>query len=254
MQVVRVTVLVLLLVPFMCDHLRGAGGPAPPSATFHVQGKIRNPWDFLPFSAAPHVEVSFQGHDVFKTVSVNEKGFYEADLPVGFYTMTVTGQKLEPQQTSFLTKYVRRFRVASHKTIILNGTLYKARLTCDVGIPSGLTAAQQKEEWKNICGGEDSFPFPSKDGAPFELYIQYPLREHANRSYIYSIDRSAQPDVPVSVAYNLFSLAANKVVYDANNATIEASGNVVVSNASGVTRRTQSITFKIEDGRAIPTD
>jgi lipopolysaccharide assembly outer membrane protein LptD (OstA) len=57
---------------------------------------------------------------------------------------------------------------------------------------------------------------------------------------------------PVFVAYNLFSLQADKVKYNAHSRTLEASGNVVVMNESGVTQRAESIKLKIESGQAIP--
>jgi lipopolysaccharide assembly outer membrane protein LptD (OstA) len=57
---------------------------------------------------------------------------------------------------------------------------------------------------------------------------------------------------PVFVAYDLFSLQADHVSFNAKQRKIEASGDVVVTNESGETRHADSMAFKVEDGRAIP--
>ncbi len=130
---------------------------------------------------------------------VDGKGFYSADLPVGTYKMIAQGPTIRPQA---LTQYTRLFRVVSPTSIVLNGTLYMARMNCDA-IVGGVTEEQKKEAWKNACGGEDSFPIPSKDGTPLRIYVQYPQRETIDSGYLYTSNKIAQPDVPVFVAYNL---------------------------------------------------
>jgi lipopolysaccharide export system protein LptA len=54
------------------------------------------------------------------------------------------------------------------------------------------------------------------------------------------------------VAYNLFSLQADHVVYNVKFRTVEAIGNVVVVNESGATQRAESMTLRIKNGQAIP--
>jgi len=107
------------------------------------------------------------------------------------------------------------------------------------------------EEWKNSCGSEDFFPLPAKDGAPLELYVRYPQRDATSRGYIYRSQQTSQPDVPVFVAYNLFSLEAQKVVYDRQAQTIEASGNVIVTDATGIAHKIDSTEFIIRDGEVV---
>ena len=52
---------------------------------------------------------------------------------------------------------------------------------------------------------------------------------------------------PVFVAYNLFTLRADHVDYDAQTRTLQATGNVVIVNAGGETQRVDfPRTFKIE--------
>lgn len=274
---IKCSVKVALLVFVWCARLLGqtASPPAQP-ATFHVEGTISSPWDSLlkgmavpqsrvtfhgeqairtlgadkkdTYIAVPRTEVTFQGEHVTKTVIVDDKDFYQADLPVGLYKMIAQGPKIGPQA---LKEYVRLFRVQSRTSIVLNGTLSMARMTCDV-LVGGDTLEQQLEERKNACGGEDSFPVSLNDGTPLQLYIQYPQRQPSDRGYLYTTNKTAEPDVPVLVAYNLFSLQANAVVYDVKNRTIAASGNVVVADGSGTTRHADSMGFRIEDGQVIP--
>lgn len=53
---------------------------------------------------------------------------------------------------------------------------------------------------------------------------------------------------PVSLAYNLFSLRADRVVYNTKENTLEAQGNVVMEDESGK-HTADSVTFKIEDSQ-----
>lgn len=97
---------------------------------------------------------------------------------------------------------------------------------------------------------EELFPVPSADGVAYELCIRYTTGHRTNGTYDYSGDRSSHDD-PVFVAYNLFSLHADHVTYDVKTRTLEASSNVVAVDESGVSRRGESMKFKIEDGQAI---
>lgn len=275
MTAIKRGVKVSLLVFVSYTSLLGqtASPPAQP-ATFHVEGTISSAWDSLfkgvavprskvtfhgeqaiktlgadnkdSYIAVPRTEVTFQGERITRTVTVDDNGFYQADLPFGLYKITAQGPMIVNQA---LKQYIRQIRVESPMSVVLNGNLYEARMTCDAVVGGG-TEEQKMEESKNICGGEDAFPVPSKDGAPFQLYVQYPQRQGSDRGYVYNSNKTAEPEVPVFVAYNLFSLEANTVFYDVKNRTIAASGNVVVADGSGTTRRADSMTFKIENGEA----
>jgi hypothetical protein len=218
---------------------------------FHVQGTISGPADFIELRVVPGIEVRFQSGQSSKIVEADSRGFYQADLPFGLYTMTAQAPKMGAQGIDYFTKYVRPlFRVTSPTVLILNGTLHMARLTCDIVLASD-SPELQREESKNSCGGEDSFPVPSEDAIPFQLYVRYAKRQPTQRGYIFSSDRISEPDVPVFVAYNLFSLQADKVVYDTKKRTIQASGNILITGQTGSTERADSMTFKIGNGRAI---
>jgi len=272
-SIVKATLLIFVSVAPLFGQ---TATPTAQPATFHIEGTISSPWESLLHGAVvpreklifhgeqpittvttdekdsyvvvPRTEVTFQGEHETKTVVVDDKGSYNADLPVGVYKMVAQGPTIWPQA---LTEYTRLFRVASPTTVILSGALYMARMNCDA-VVGGETEQQKTEAWKNTCGGEDSFPVPSTDGAPLQLYIQYPQRQPSDRGYLYTSNKITEPDVPVFVAYNLFSLEADKVVYDVKNRTIAASGNVVTADGLGKTQHADSIRFKIENGQAVP--
>jgi len=200
--------------------------------TFHVQGTI----DSMTNGAIPRVEVSFVGGNVSRTVVVDDKGFYQADLPVGAYTMTAAFPR------SGLTKYTRFFRVPLPITVTLNGSLY-ATYSCD-----GVWAGEPTEEqFKDSSGGEDSFPFPSKDGVPLQLNIRYVRRERREKLLSYSSNGVVKR--PVSVAYNLFALQADSVNYSPTDGIVRAYGQVMIEDQQGQTHAS-SAGYKFDDGKA----
>ncbi|MGO8794510.1 MAG: hypothetical protein ACLQLC_06785 [Candidatus Sulfotelmatobacter sp.] len=97
----------------------------------------------------------------------------------------------------------------------------------------------------------DFFAVPSEDGVPFRLYISYVKRIRSEYSYDYAGDNDPPYDDPVLVAYNLFSLQANTVHFDMKSRKLEARGNVVAEDESGQ-HRAYSMTFRFENGQAIP--
>ena len=238
--------------------------------TFHIQGTIESPWDSLlkgrvvarsditfhgeqavqavggedsPYIAVPRTEVGFHGDHVDKTAVVDEKGFYQADLPIGAYKMAAEGPKFGGQA---LTPYVRFFRVDSPANIVVSGKLYLAPTNCDIALQTD-TPEEQREEMKDACGGTDSFLLPSqKDGTPFEVFFRYPRRDLTRVGFVYTGSEKA----PVFVAYNLFSLQATEVRYNAKHHAIGALGNVVVEDGSGATRHLASARFTFQDGVA----
>jgi hypothetical protein len=225
-------------------------------ATVHVQGLIRGP---LPGSVVPGAEINFESVEFHKNISANAKGFYEADLPLGRYRMSVEGPRSGLGGRVIFLKYVRPlFRITSPTNIVLNASLYPARVSCDVALTppeSGAdsSVATRVDIAKMVCGGLDSFDAPANDGTPFQLYIQYPRSQPNANGYVYSSDRvTTNTRTPVLVAYNLFYLEANTVVYDVKTQTIEATGSVVTADGSGTTRHADSIRFKIENGEAFP--
>lgn len=261
----------------LCSGLFAQSVPrAQPMPTFHIQGTVSSPWDSLlrgqaiprssvtfsgeqairnlgsndkdSYISVPNTEITFRGEQATKTVTVDDKGFYQADLPVGLYKMTAHGPTIHTQP---LTEYVRLFRVQSPTTIVLNGSLHMARTNCDV-VANSDTPELHTEELKDNCGGEDSLPIPSKEGVLLELRVRYPERQLTRRGYRYGREIcSTQPEAPVFVSYDLFSLEAKVVYYDAKNHTIVATGNVVTEDGSGKARRADAMAFRIEDGHAI---
>lgn len=203
-----------------------------PRPMFHVQGTIDN----MTNGAIPRVEVSFVGGNISQTVAVDDKGFYQTVLPVGTYTMTAAFPRFG------LTKYTRFFQEPLPTTVTLNGSLY-GTYSCD-----GVWGGEDAEElYKDSCGGEDSFPFPSKDGVPLRLDIWYVRRERGGKLVSYSSDTVVKR--PVLVAYNLFALQADSVDYSRKDGIVRAYGHVIIEDQLGQTNAS-SAAFKFDDGKA----
>ena len=97
--------------------------------------------------------------------------------------------------------------------------------------------------------GSDVYPIPSPDDAPFELYIRYDVRTPTADAIAY--DGASTID-PVFVAYDLFSLRADHVIFDGKNHTLMASGNVVVEAENGTEQHSDRLAFRFENGHATP--
>jgi Carboxypeptidase regulatory-like domain len=212
-----------------------SGSQVATAPTFHVRGTI----DSMTNGAIPRVEVSFVSDNTSRTVAVDDSGFYQIDLPLGTYTMTANFPRYG------LTKYVRFFRVQGPTTITMNGSLY-GDYSCD-GVWVGKDEKERVELYKDSCGGEDSFLFPSEDGVPLRLDIRYVRRERTEKLVSYSSNTALRR--PILVAYNLFALQADSVDYDREGRAIRAYGNVIFQDQSGTTH-VASAAFRFNDGKA----
>jgi hypothetical protein len=212
--------------------------------TFHVRGTITDPLA----GAIPGVKVTFQGGPLTTTVTTNNVGVYEADLPLGDYTMTAQG----PRGFRFYRRPL--FRVTAPVGAVINATLLVGPPCGDMVLVRGThpTAEQQLGISTDACEREDLIRVPSRSGMPFQLSILYGNRTRAGGTYSYIGEKTPQYAAAVFVAYNLFSLQADKVTYDVENRTIEASGNAVAVSESGATHRGDSMVFKVENGQVAP--
>jgi hypothetical protein len=234
------TTMLVALLP--CAVLQSAS-PVTQLQTFHICGTIRAFNDF-PVRGA---EVTFGSQKISITVSSDSSGFYEADLPVDLYTMTA-----KPVERS-LQRYRRPlFRATSPTSLTFNITLGPAGPFCDIKKPV-LGQPPPADDGVRDCGGGDTFPAPSQDKVPFDLFIQYETRMPTDRGYSYNAG-APLPDSQsaVFVAYNLFTLQADHIVYNVQDRTLEATGNVLADSSDGTVQHADSMTFKIENGEATP--
>lgn len=268
--------LLLLIAGWFCLHARQHSTVAfaqsvPHSlleSAFHILGTIDSPWNSMfkgvvvardkvefegegakvgkkggAYVTVPRGLVHFHSEHLDKTVTLDEKGFYQADLPLGFYKMTAS----EPRVLgASLTPYTRVFRVTEPATIVINAALQIEPTSCD-GVFAGDTPEEQRESAKDACGGDDVTPIPAKDGTPFELFIRYPERQLERGGLRYK----ASAEMPVFVAYNLFSLQANEVFSNPKRpAYLTARGDVIVKDGSGKTQHLKDAYFRFQDGVA----
>src|ERR1700722_12994395 len=216
----------------------------PDSKTFHIQGTIADPNG----GAMPGVTVTFASEKVAKTVVVNSSGIYQADLQFGEYGMVV----MPLGRYHGFSGYHRSFRVEASSAVTFNVTLFPLQGSCDIVVngPGNPASPDAQETTKDFCGGEDSFSIPFA-GRSMDLYIRFRSRRRSASSSSYSGWKGPQYDEPVFITYNLSTLFADHIAYDASNRTLHASGHVHFDNQANATVLSDSATVKIGDGRLI---
>jgi len=217
----------------------------PPAS--HVHGIVRSTSDDSPL---PSTKVVFKGEKFSTTLYTDGAGAYQAALPVGTYTMTV-----EPSDYRFPVYQRPLFRVGPSMNITIDVSIpSEVMIGCDIGVRLGQTEPDP-DDYVNSCGGSVSFPVPSQEGTPLEVLIRFGGRELSERGYVYTAEWNSSPThigTQVFVAYNLFTLLADRVAYDARTGIVEANGHVTAEGADGKKRRADSMTFKIENGQTSP--
>ena len=207
----------------------------------HIEGTVFG----YKHSPMYHAEVKFTDHDeISRSVFTDQNGFYETDLPAGLYAMTVRSDR------SKVPEYVRPpFRVAASLNLTFDPTL-DPQLSCEATTTTGELALTE-DEALNACGGRAIFSIPSKDNVPFQLSIGYVARRMGKLGYEYLSENIPGGKIPVTVAYNLFTLRANQVRYDIKTHTLHAIGDVIVERADGPTRKAESATVRFKNGEAV---
>jgi hypothetical protein len=201
------------------------------------------------------VRITFQNEQLTTTVTTNNVGVYEADLPLGRLHDDSAGcsgpQDLPP---TGLSRHVANHPDPELTLLVGNpcGDMIMVNSSGEPITDEQWTVAQRQRAATERCRSEELIPIPSGDGFPLQLSIRYGSRTAVGDAYSYTGEKTRQYQTPVFVAYNLFSLQADKVTYFAQKQTIEASGNVNVVNEWGATQRADSVTFKLENGQATP--
>lgn len=232
-----------LAVLFLCAPLFGQSAPpAKQLKTFHISGTITEHGRVRP----GHV-VTFDGQSS-KSVGANDAGFYEADLPVGLWTVTATVPHLDPtgKAENLTLARPRLFRVTAPTNLVLNiFELQAGGCTIRIITPDGRPpTSEERDQTKAFCAGEEFFPVPSSDGVPFEVRIG-----GLNHGPCTNVNNGACNRE--FATYNLLSMQADRVVYHPDDRILEASGDVVIEDESGE-HKAQSITLYILEGHAIP--
>jgi hypothetical protein len=240
---VRCVLLASLAATLICSFsLDLAASRSDRFQSFHIHGTILSYTKAVVGGAV----VRFEGTDFRKFVHSDSRGLYQADLPVGSYTMTITDSRRQS-----LRDYQRPlFRVPSPTDVILDVTLDPSTPSCDqIFVPD--SALHYPRDAEMGCAGSDLFSVPSREQVPFQLFIQFITKKSTDTGFAYNTDMRSPSRTPVFVAYNLFTLRAAQVFYDVEARSLKATGNVVMANETGSTRQADSMTFKIEDGEAM---
>jgi hypothetical protein len=233
----------LALLLFCAVLIDQSAASASRPKTFHISGTVTRSG-----KAFSHDWVTFEGESPM-SVQADPTGAYEADLPLGVWTATVTmrpytstdvpGTRDNPRFSR-----PRVFSVAKPSNVVLD-LFVRPPVVCDMAGPLDTTP----EQWDHIhahCAGEEFFAVPSADGTPFEVIVGG--RDHQLCS-LKGEDKAACDRE--FATYDLFSVRADKIVYKSHEWTLETSGKVVVKDEHGEYRRDWA-NFFIGDGRVVP--
>jgi hypothetical protein len=213
-----------------------------PPRTVHIKGSVTQCG-----KGVPGHWVVFRG-DYSKAVQADAVGSYELDLPLGTWTAITTGLPTDDDSRSLSRP--RHFRLAEPGSLVLN-IYVRPPIVCDVGIgtPDGRPPTPEEMAARDFgCWGERFYQEPSKDGTPLEVDL-FGL-DNGTGTYCRAHANGGEREF---ASYNVLSLEAGKVTYDPYRKLLEATGNVKIEDESGH-HTAHSVSFYIEDGRAIPVN
>src|ERR1035438_7014532 len=251
--------------------------PATQPTTFNISGAITGGRSFA---------VLFEGASS-KTVMTNEAGVYEANLPLGIWTMTVFAHGPDGKIFTNMIYYRRPpFRVTKPTSLVFDISLPQG-MFCTViviGRDGGPPTQEERDHVKATCAGEEFFSVPS-DSVPFEVHVWGGSKfaacslvgDHSRQCAGEEFFSVPSDSVPFEVhvwggskfaacslvgdhsrrckrafaTYNTLSVQADDITYDPGESILEAHGNVVTQDESGK-RKAPSMIFYVHDGQAIP--
>jgi hypothetical protein len=220
------------------------GQSAPPATqptTFHIGGTITG------FGTDVLFAVVFEGASS-KTVMTNEAGVYEANLPLGIWTMTVVAHGPDGKIFTNMIYYRRPpFRVTAPTSLVFDISLPQG-MFCTVmvnGRDGGPPTKEEQDHVKASCAGEEFFSVPS-GSVPFEVHVWGGSKFMAC-SLVRENSRACKR---AFATYNTLSVQADDITCDPGENILEAHGNVVTQDESGE-RKAPSMNFYVHDGQAI---
>jgi hypothetical protein len=223
--------------------LFGQSAPATQPTTFHITGAISG------FENEHSFAVVFDGVSS-KTVITNEAGVYEANLPLGLWTMTVVAHGPDGKIFTNMVCYRRPpFRVTAPTSIVFDISLPQGTV-CDMhvfGRDGGPPTQEEKDQVKAWCAGEEFFSVPS-DGVTFEVHV-WGGRDFGACSLA---SNNSTVCKHTFATYNTLSVQADRVVFTPfpSGGILEANGSVVANDSRREYRR-NSIRFLIGGGQAV---
>jgi hypothetical protein len=198
--------------------------------------------------------VVFEGALSKTVVITSEAGVYEANLPLGLWTLTVDAHGPDGKIFTNMPYYRRPpFRVTKPTSLVFDISLPQGTLCTMMvgGRDGGPPTQEQQDDVHAWCAGEQFFSVPS-DSVPFELHV-WGGSEFAACQLVQlalgTVDNSA-PCRRAFATYNTLSVQADDITYNRGESILEAHGNVVTQDESGK-RKAPSMIFYVRDGQAI---
>jgi hypothetical protein len=211
--------------------------PATPPPTFRMSGTI---------TGGQSLAVVFEGASS-RTVLTNDAGIYEADLPLGIWTMKVFVHGPDGKIFTNMMRYRRPpFRVTAPTSMVFDISLPQGTL-CTImvsGRDGGPPTQEEKDHARAWCAGEEFFSVPS-GSVPFEVHL-WGGSKFLACSWVNDHGGVCKR---AFATYNTLSVQADDISYDPDESILEAHGNVVTQDESGQ-RKAASMIFYVQDGQA----
>jgi hypothetical protein len=224
--------------------LFGQSAPTPTQpTTFHITGAISG------FENEHSFAVIFDGVSS-KTVITNKDGVYEANLPLGLWTMTVVDCGPDGKVFTNMVRYRRPpFRVTAPTSMVFDISLPQGTW-CDIhvfGRDGGPPTQEDIDQVTALCAGEEFFPVPA-DGVPFEVHV-WGGRDFGACT---EVRNNSAVCKHTFATYNTLSVEADRVVFTPfpGGGLLEANGSVVINDGRREYHR-NSIRFLIGGGQAV---
>jgi hypothetical protein len=180
------------------------------------------------------------------TVYSDANGRYMTNLRPGAYTMNV----LYGVGPSGLWSERPLFQTRPNRHLFFDVYFEMTQSSCDMGTSAGHELT--KADYDDACGGTDSFEIKSDTGSAFTAEIHFRSRRREANSIVYSSGYGGFPPFPpVNVAYNLFSVRANEIVYDVQTSILTASHAVEFGEATARLQEADTVRVKLKDGTGV---
>lgn len=214
-----------------CTALFAQSATNMPLATLvHISGTVKQCGK--PVSGAWWVRFNGSPPVASKTVKADNRGAYEADLPLGLWTMTL---RAGPDDTTEFARS-RHFQASTPGNLVFNFYL-RPPIACSVrGTP---------EQRAALCWGEEFHEVPSSvQDATFEVDL---------------FDLSNQFGIPCGIVegkshhrefatYNLLTVEADHLSYHSSEKILQACGDVLMQDESGE-HKADSVRLRLQDGQ-----
>jgi len=232
-------ILLLTLSTLTLTHAQGAAG--------HVKGEVwfrpfidrENAFDNL---TLPNCGIQFRSKGFQKMIVSDGKGYFEADLPAGIYSVTTTCT-MTPDASEYYSAVRADFEVKANSSSLVN---LMALLKRTVRKPAG---GISQPEYRSPDLNKEILEAKTSTGQSRRVLVRYTRRYASKELAEYQGKRDYRQDAPVSFTYDLLAIYADSISVEKPQMHVRAVGHVVVEDGK---QRRQGAEATVEFDAADP--